>query len=78
MTWKILKKNYDELINVYKNQPVEPGDTISHQGAKELHQCGYIDRPNTSRWLITVRGMFAYHFHPVMIYMRLKCWHRGW
>ena len=47
-----------ELLNVAENQPLFPGDTVSHAGAAELQKLRYIKRSANGRgdWVLTDLG----------------------
>lgn len=45
-----------EFENIAKNQPVFPGDTISHRGAKVLTRAGLVERNNGGYHVLTKKG----------------------
>jgi hypothetical protein len=52
----------EELGNVVKNQPLWPGDTVSHAGAYELQRLGLIRRcgEGNDYWCPTQQGLQCY------------------
>lgn len=46
----------EELANIYRNEPVFPGDTVSHSGAYLLSCLGWIRRWCGRDWILTARG----------------------
>ena len=52
----------EELGNVARNQPLWPGDTVSHAGAAELCRLGLIKRggDGNNYWILTELGAQAY------------------
>jgi hypothetical protein len=52
----------DELSNVAQNQPLWPGDTVSHAGADELCRLGLIKRSGEGNnyWVLTDDGLRTY------------------
>lgn len=52
----------EELENVVQNQPLWPGDTISHSGAYELARLGLIRRggEGNTYWFPTETGIQVY------------------
>lgn len=69
---------YDELRNVYKNEPVFAGNTISHFGAKVLTNFGLLKRNQSNEHILTIKGRFVYHAHPIMIYCRVRSFFRDY
>lgn len=43
----------EEARNVARNQPVFPGDTISHATAEECARRGWIERDENGYWVAT-------------------------
>lgn len=50
--WRLM----EEFENIAKNQPVFPGDTISHRGAKVLTLAGLVERNNGGYHVLTEKG----------------------
>ena len=50
--WRLM----EEFENVARNQPVFPGDTISHQGANALDTAGMIERNVDGNWILSDAG----------------------
>ena len=50
--WRLM----EEFENVAKNEPLEPGDTISHGGAKALSMAGLILRVPDGQWILSTDG----------------------
>lgn len=47
----------EELGNIYKNQPLFPGNTISHATANECVERGWAKRNDNGDFVITLDGM---------------------
>ena len=45
-----------ELWNIYRNQPLWPGDTLSHATANELVQKGLAERTADGYFILTEKG----------------------
>lgn len=45
----------EEYRNIMKNQPVFPGDTISHSSAYELERRGLIKRNEKGDWITATK-----------------------
>ena len=50
---------YEELSNIVLNQPLFPGDTISHRGADECVRRGWASRSNKGDFFATASGSDA-------------------
>lgn len=53
---KLVEVPKDEFENIAKNQPVFPGDTLSHQGAKVLAQAELTKRNENGDHVLTEKG----------------------
>lgn len=51
----------EELRNVEKNEPMWPGDSISHQNIKELTRLGLVARDHEGNILLTIAGRTYLH-----------------
>ena len=49
-------EHMEEFENIAKNQPVFPGDTLSHRGAKVLTLAGLVERNNGGYHVLTEKG----------------------
>ena len=54
---------YEELANIVKNEPVFPGDTISHKTARQCVELGWASRNAQGDFVATDKGKWA---HEVM------------
>lgn len=47
----------EQLRSVVKGYPLWPGDTISHEGARECQRRGWIVRQGDGNWIPTAKGL---------------------
>ena len=50
--WRLM----EEFQNIVENAPLWPGDTISHQGLKELEKRGLVRRDYSGNVILTKQG----------------------
>ena len=54
-----MKHIMEEMRNIARNQPVAPGDTLSHATAKECERRGWIRRNKDGKWIPTKNAPFT-------------------
>lgn len=49
----------EQLLAVVDHYPLDPGDTISHEGAKRCAALGLIVRQADGKWIPTAQGLWV-------------------